>query len=92
MGMSKRDDDSMDAERYTCGSVSNDVNMANVRCEVRQAILDRFALQPEVLKGKWRRKCCELMREYQHKRGMIYEHAEAAAFEDVLCLMWREKK
>lgn len=71
---------------------SKAVDVGNVRCQVRQAILDRFGLQPDALKGKWRRRCNELTRVYQQKRGLTYEHAEAEAFEVVVCDMWLEGK
>ncbi len=74
---------SMDAFNYQKG-----INVANVRCQVRQALVDQHNLQPETLKGKWRRRCTERTREYQRQRCLTYEHAEAEAFEGVLCLMW----
>lgn len=80
---SNADDHSMDA-----GNCLKGVNLANVRCQVRRAILNRNALQPHVLKGEWRRKCTELTRRYQRQRCLTYEHAEAEAFEDVLCALW----
>lgn len=80
---SNADDHSMDAVKYLQG-----VGIGNARCEVRKAILDRFELQPDVLKREWRRKCTELTRRYQRQRCLTYEHAEAEAFEDVLCALW----
>jgi hypothetical protein len=68
------------------------VKVANVRCQVRQAILDRPGLHPECLKGKWRRRCSELTRHYQRQRCLTYEHAEAEAFEGVLCMLWLDGK
>lgn len=96
---SNTDDCSMDAERYGRGKCHEDAVeylkgpvFANIRCQVRRAILDRFTLQPGVLKGEWRRKCTELTRRYQRQRCLTYEHAEAEAFEDVLCALWHTKK
>lgn len=90
--MSKRAGDDHGMGAQNCARAPSGVKADNVRLFVRRAILDRFSLQPEVLRGKWRRSCTELTRKLQHQGGWSYEHAEAAAFEDVLCQMWLEGK
>jgi hypothetical protein len=74
-----------DALKYLSGPT---LTAANVHAQVRQAILDNVGLHPDILKGKWRRRVTELTRHYQRKRCLTCEHAEAKAFEDVLCVMW----
>lgn len=85
-------DHSMDAERYGRGDCCKEITVANVNCQVRRAILERHGLQPEVLKGKWRSMYARATRQYQRQYCMAYEHAEAMAFEWVLCQMWLDGK